>query len=235
MTASRFFRFTLRTTNVDAARDFYQRVLPEGAAALDIVKLHEQAVARGAKPHWLGMIEVADVERAAAAFIERGATSLGPRWVNPQGLEAAVLRDPFGAVVSVAKPAQEGPLTGTAPNPVWFLLNTPDVARAQRAYGELFGWHFGEPSDLGPLGVLHPFAFEPKAAPVGAMMSTEGRPNVHPHWLFHFQVPAIQPAVETVKERGGVVVGTFALPSGESLAVCDDAQGATFTLRSNGT
>jgi hypothetical protein len=41
-----------------------------------LVPLHEQAIARGARPHWLGFIEVDDVERGAAAFVERGALPL---------------------------------------------------------------------------------------------------------------------------------------------------------------
>lgn len=49
-----FFQIMLRTTDVDAARTFYARVL--GPGALDIVLLHEQAIARGVatSPKWGG-------------------------------------------------------------------------------------------------------------------------------------------------------------------------------------
>jgi predicted enzyme related to lactoylglutathione lyase len=33
-----------------------------------------------------------------------------------------------------------------------------------------------------------------------------------------------------VRGAGGVVLGPFALPSGEHVAVCDDPQGAAFAL-----
>ncbi len=133
-----FFQVTLRTSDVEAARAFYATVL--GGPALHIVQLHEQAVARGARPHWLGYLDVGDVDRAAAAFVDRGATPLGPKWVNPEGLEAAVMRDPGGAIVALAKPPRGVRATNLGPDVVWYELNSADVQRAQLNYRELFGW-----------------------------------------------------------------------------------------------
>jgi predicted enzyme related to lactoylglutathione lyase len=124
----RFFHFTLRTSDVEAARRFYGSILGEGSGPLNIVKLHEEAVARGARPHWLGFVDVDDVDRAARAFVERGATQLA-RWVNPQGLEASVLRDPGGALVAVAKPPPS--FGASSPGVVWHSLMTADVERAK--------------------------------------------------------------------------------------------------------
>lgn len=224
-----FFKVTLRTSDVDGAQQFYRSVLGEDAGPLDIVKLHEQAVARGARPHWLGMIEVDDVAGAAAAFIARGAVPLGPRWVNPEGLDAAVLRDPGGAIVAVAKPAPGAARAG--PEVVWQLLNTSDVERARENYGELFGWEFHPPLDLGPLGIFHPFSFRCGAAPIGSMSALEGRTGVHPHWLFHFRVAALDEAIDAVRSAGGRVLEPINLPNEERLAICDDPQGAAFAIR----
>jgi predicted enzyme related to lactoylglutathione lyase len=228
-----FFQVVLRTNDVDAARAFYARVL--GERALNIVQLHEQAVARGARPHWLGLLQVADVEQAAAAFIARGATSLGPKWINPEGLEASVLRDPGGALMAVARPhtpALPERLAGASgADLIWCSLNTADVARACANYAELFSWQFKEPLDLGALGVIHPFAYEAGGEPAGSMIDIAGRPGVHPHWLFHFRVAALEPAVEAVRALAGKVLPLVTLPSGERIAVCDDPQGAAFALR----
>src|SRR4051794_39161194 len=98
----RFVNYHLRTTDIPAARAFYAAVLGKNHA--EIFQLHEQALARGARPHWLGYLDVGEVDAMASAFGARGATPLGPKWVNPQGLEAAVVRDPGGAVVALAKP-----------------------------------------------------------------------------------------------------------------------------------
>lgn len=228
---ARFFHYHLRTNDVAAARAFYAAVL--GRRDADIVQHDERAVARGAPPHWLGYLDVGEVDAAAAAFGARGATALGPKWVNPQGLEAAVVRDPGGAIVALAKPAP-APLPGNAggshPDVAWHLLNTANVERAKANYGELLGWEFKEPLDLGGHGVFHPFAWQPGGAAAGSMSDIAERPGVHPHWLFHFRVEALGPALETVRAGGGSIIGPFVLPSGDRVAVCDDPQGAAFAL-----
>lgn len=73
----RFFQVALRTTDVDAARQFHGSVSGDDSGAVNIVKLHEQAAARGAPPHWLWFLEVEDVVPAAAAFVARGAHRRG--------------------------------------------------------------------------------------------------------------------------------------------------------------
>jgi predicted enzyme related to lactoylglutathione lyase len=234
---TRFCHFTLRTTDISAARAFYASVLGDGA--LEMVPLPEPAIARGARPHWLGYLDVADVDRAVAAFCERGATPLGPKWLNAEGREAAVLRDPGGAVVALAQPpaATGAPDQAGAPGGaevVWYELNTVDVARAQSIYGELFGWEIHPPVDRGRLGIMYPFAWARGGALVGAMRDIAAHPGVHPHWLFHFRVAALAPALSAVRDAGGVVAGTVTLPEHEPIAVCDDSQGAAFALRERG-
>jgi predicted enzyme related to lactoylglutathione lyase len=229
----RFFQIQLRTSDVAAARAFYAAVF--GARVFDILQLQAQAVARGARPHWLGYLGVDDVDRATAAFTQRGATALGPKWVSPEGLQAAVMRDPGGASVALAKPATDAPLqsaasAGSADNGIWYLLNTANVQAAKANYGELFGWSFEQPMDLGSVGVFHPFAWQRGGPLVGAMGDIAARPGVHAHWLFHLRVPALDDALAAVRDHGGLVVGPFTLPSGDRVAACDDPQGAAFAL-----
>jgi predicted enzyme related to lactoylglutathione lyase len=228
-----FFHLVLRTSNVEAARAFYAAVLGDGP--LEVVKLHEQAVARGARPHWLGFLEVPDVDRAVAAFAERGASLLGPKWVNPAGLEAAVMRDPGGAVVALAKPPPRGraggePASRLGPEVAWHVLNTADADATRAAYHDLFGWDFGPPVTLEGAGVFHPFSWAPGGPRVGSVGDIRGRPGVHPHWSFNLRVASLEPAVEAVGRGGGLVAAVLTLPSGERVAVCDDPQGAAFAL-----
>jgi predicted enzyme related to lactoylglutathione lyase len=229
---TRFFRYQLRTTDVDGARAFYAAVLGDGDA--NIVRLHEQAIARGAPPHWLGFLDVGEVDPVATAFVARGATPLAPKWRHPEGFEAAVMRDPGGAVVALAKPLARGGGGGGASVSTasvgWHLLHTADVERAKANYRDLFGWEFKESLDLGGLGVFHPFAWEPGGSPVGSMSDVSTRPGVHPHWLFHVRVPAFEPALDAVRAGGGLVVASIAPPGGDRIAVCDDPQGAAFAL-----
>jgi predicted enzyme related to lactoylglutathione lyase len=229
---ARFFHHQLRTTDVPRARAFYTSVL--GRDGAEIFELHEHAIARGARPHWLGHIAVEDVDAAAAAFAARGATPLGPKWLNPQGLEAAVLRDPGGAVVALSRktgaPPPEG-ADGSFPEVTWHELNTMQVERARANYAESFGWDLHGVVDLGVLGVIHPFAWRPGERAAGSMSDVAGRPGVHPHWLFHFRVGALGPALLAVRAGGGSAMAPLLLPNGDRVAVCDDPQGAAFALR----
>lgn len=222
-----FFHLTLRTTDVPAARQFYQAVL--GPTPLDIVQLHEASIARGARPHWLGFLDVPDVDTAVAAFVSCGAAPLGPKWVNPQGLEAAVVRDPGGAVVALARP----PPGFKAPRPevCWHLLNATHLEEAKAAYAEVLGWHFEVPHFIEGHGTLHPFRWDAQGAAPGALMDVQGRPGVHPHWLFQLPVVDLDHALTRLHSNGGTVAATITLSDGTRMAVCDDPQGAAFALR----
>ena len=220
-----FCRFDLRTTDVDAARAFYTRILGHDRAP--IWPLHEQALARGARPHWLGQLGAVDVERTAAAFVARGAVRLGPTRATADGGHAAVLRDPGGAVVAVGTP----PRASSELDVVWHVLHTSDVARAAANYRELFGWELTRRVELGAHGDFQEFAWRAGGASVGALSDIAGRPGVHAHWLFFFEVDALEPAIAATRAAGGIVLDSFVLPSGERACVCDDPEGAAFALR----
>ena len=231
---TRFCRIELRTTDVPAARLFYRTLL--GGDGADVVPLPADAIARGARPHWLGHLGVADVEGMARAFVAEGATGLGPSRPIATGGAVAILRDPGGAVVALATP----PSTPVRGDVVWHSLNSADLARAMASYRALMGWQVTGAVDLGPLGRHHMFAWSPGVAgagsvgsvgSVGSMADIAGRPNVHPHWLFHFRVAALAPALATVRAAGGLVLDPVTLPSGGRVAVCDDPQGAAFALQ----
>jgi hypothetical protein len=221
-----FCRFALRTTDAGGARDFYSKVLGHDRAV--IWPLHEHALARGARPHWLGHLGVNDAERTVAAFVERGAMRLGPTLPTGDGGQAVVLRDPGGAVLAVATRPQSN--TKPSVDVVWHVLNTTDAVRATLNYTDLFGWELVGRVDLGPQGVSQQFAWRAGGENVGAIGDIAGRPGVHPQWLFFFEVDALDPTVAAMRSAGGVVVEQTTLPSGQRACVCDDPQGAAFAL-----
>jgi predicted enzyme related to lactoylglutathione lyase len=230
MSASHTFaRFVLRTTDAPAAQAFYAALL--GHDRLSIVPLHEDAVARGARPHWLGQIEVDDVDETVRAFIEQGGTPLGPLRPTaatfPDGRRFSVLRDPGGAVVGFTSPAPNDEPRVV----VWHQLNTNDRARVEHAYAALFGWRMTARVSDPEHGELQHFSWRGTDADVGAILDIQGRPGRHPHWLFHMRVADLDRAIATVQSAHGLVLGPFALPGGERMVVCDDPQGAAFALR----
>ena len=222
----KFCRFDLRTTNaVDATRAFYERILGHDRAT--IWPLHEQAVARGAKPHWLGRIGVDDVERTIAAFVERGAQQLGStRTMSDEG-QSATLRDPGGALVAIGTPPSLDIEIGV----VWHVLNTHDAAQATKNYVELFGWQLGEPIAAGEQGVFRSFSWQAGGANAGAIGDIAGRAGVHPQWLFFFEVASLDDTIAFVRASSGLAFDPITLPTGERISVCEDPQGAAFALR----
>jgi hypothetical protein len=213
----------LRTTDVDAAATFCDAIL--GRRGDGIVELHEAAVARGARPHWLGHVgvrELGGAELVAGRFVERGAMRLGP----PVGAgDFVVLRDPGGAIVAVTESAAE-----STAGVVWHQLNTRDPDSAAANYSALFGWSFREKLDLGQLGLHQRFAFGAGEPSIGVLSDVAGRPGVHAHWLFFFAVPSLDAAIERVRTFSGTVIGPLELPDGIRVAACDDPQGAAFGI-----
>ena len=223
---TKFCRYDLRTTtDVAGARKFYSTVLGHDRAP--IWPLHENAIARGAKPHWLGRIGVADVEQTAAAFVERGAERFGPIGPTPDGGIGTNLRDPGGAVLSIGTP----PKTELDLGVVWHVLNTTDVSRAAKDYRELFGWQFGPAVDLGADGRFRMFSWQTGGASVGSISDLANHPGIHPHWLFFFEVDALDAKLDFIRAAGGKAFEPVSLRTGERLCVCDDPQGAAFGLR----
>lgn len=221
MSTAPFSRYILRTTDAAAAGAFYDQVL--GRRGDGVVPLHEAALARGARPHWLGHVRARDLggaDAVGARFVEQGATRLGP---TPGTGDFVVVRDPGGALVAVTDNPSE-----SSAGVVWHQLNTGDAARAAERYSALFGWSFDEPVELGELGRSRTFGYAPGEPGIGGISDLEGRPGVHPHWLYFFGVSSLDDTIGRVRRAGGVALGPLALPSGARLAVCDDPQGAAF-------
>jgi len=223
---TKFSRIELRTTDAEAARTFYSSVLGHDRAV--IWPLHEQALARGAKPHWLGQLEVPDLDLANAQFIARGASPLGPIRPTHDAGRVAVLRDPGGAIVALLTPPPAS--TVRDPGVVWHVLNTNESERAKANYCELFGWSLATELDLGAQGTFQQFAWQPGGDRVGVIGDIAGRPGVHPHWLFFFEVEALEPALSATRAAGGLALDPITLPNGTRACACDDPQGAAFGL-----
>lgn len=222
-----FYRFELRTTDVEAARGFYAKLFGHDRSL--IWPLHEQALARGARPHWLGYLGVDDVESTVAAFVARGGMRLGPAPATAEGGPGAVLRDPGGALLAVA----QRPAVEAAPSvPVaWHVLNTNNVAEAAENYRALCGWHLTDRVMLEVPGTFHGFAWHQGGESVGVMADIADRPGVHPHWTFFFEVDALESAMALTRDAGGLTLEPITLASGERFCVCEDPQGAAFALR----
>ncbi len=208
-----FVRWTLRTTDVAAARTFYGGLLEEGAP--EVSEIPASLIARGAKPHWLGHLAAVDAAAAVAEFVGRGAVRLGG---------GELVRDPGGAILAVT-----GEQEKARRDVAWQQLLVAEPARAARDYGELFGMKLGARVELPRHGSFVQFAWG-DAAPAGSIGDLAGKPHIHPQWLFFFRVGDLEAAMRYVREQGGAVISSTELPDGRRAAVCDDPQGGAFAL-----
>jgi predicted enzyme related to lactoylglutathione lyase len=229
-----FCRYSLRTTDQVAARAFYAEaiglVLPDGTSAESLLEawpLHEQALARGARPHWLGHLAVDNVQAMVDRLVGLGSEPLGPAVHAKDGTPFAMLRDPFGDLIAVR--ARGG--SANASPVVWHQLHTRDVEGAWALYHELFGWAHKQTLDVPePVGGYRLFAWNEAGVPVGGMGNTARSPGVHTHWEFFLPVVDIDEAAARVRALGGKAMEPFVLPDGMRLVACDDPQGAAFGL-----
>jgi predicted enzyme related to lactoylglutathione lyase len=217
---SRFCRYELRTTHVDAASAFYAELL--GRTDLIVRELPVSAQARGAPPHWLGYLSVAEQGGSVAALQRwnaHGAMPIGARVGN-----GAVVRDPGGAALALTD-SVELVDAGVALH----VLHTPDAARAAQLYAELFGWVLSGRIELGAVS-FQQFAWRADEPSAGLIGDIAGRPGVHPQWQYFFGVSELDAALAIVRKRGGLVIGPTELSDGSRVAACDDPQGAAFGL-----
>lgn len=230
-----FCRYSLRTTDVDRGRQFYEAAiglsLPAGthpdASRLEAWPLHERARAQGVPAHWLGHLAVADVDASTNRLVELGAERLGPPVRTPDGTHYATLRDPTGAVVSVR--SDHSGLTDD--RVAWHQLHARDAERAWAVYSELFGLVHSQTVQLAdPVGGHLLFAWRGGAQPVGSIANTARWPGVHCHWLFYFAVTDLEATVARVHALGGTAMQPVALADGRVLSACEDPQGAAFGL-----
>jgi len=223
---TQFVRFQLRTTDVPAARTFYATLLGEGVA--EIEPLPEQARAQGAPAHWLGHLNVENVEQATQAFAGHGATPIGPVRQTSDGGRFAILRDPGKAVIAVT--TQSAIAKGPQPEVLWHHLYATNIGSTADAYRAMFGWQLLGRRDLGQCGVHQEFSWRKAEHPVGSVVDVAQLTGIHSHWLFYFRIAALEPALTFISAAGGLVAAHAELPNGRRAAVCEDPQRGAFAI-----
>ena len=226
---NRFCHYELRTADVDAARAFYSDLLDARFwdDSFSVGELPARAAASGAPPHWLGHIAVDDVAGTMLKFVRSGATRIGPLARAGGHGPAAVLRDPFGAIVALTSAS---PVPG-ADRVAWHLLNARDEALAFAMYAELFGWTSVQAVDLGAENGRHvTFTWDGATEAVGSTSNGARLPHVHPQWLFFFPTDNLEESLARVRAGGGRTLPVVVTAEGSLVAACDDPQGAAFGL-----
>jgi uncharacterized protein len=245
----RFAWYELVTTEVEAAKAFYTKVM--GWSALDasvpgtayvlftagkdsvsgLTDLPEDARKMGGRSSWMGYVGVDDVD-ATAARIKRlgGAIHVPPKDV-PNISRFSIFADPQSARLALLKwlkPDQVQPADPDAPGHVgWHELHAADGGKALVFYGELFGWQKAD-ADTGEMGRYQPFSAGGQT--IGGIV-TKRQIMPAPFWLYYFNIGDLDAAAQRVKAGGGQILdGPFEVPGGSWIVQCADPQGAVFAL-----
>jgi predicted enzyme related to lactoylglutathione lyase len=173
---SQFIWYELMTTDLDAALAFYSGVV--GWTASDsglgdrryaILNMGERGVGGamalpppaldgGARPGWIGYIDVDDVDAFVGRVTAQGGAVRRAAEDIPGIGRFAMVADPQGAAFVMMKPIP--PAGGVPPPPApgtpgfagWHELHAGDGESAFAFYAGLFGWTKGEAMDMGPGG-----------------------------------------------------------------------------------
>ena len=243
----RFVWYELMTTDVEAAKAFYGKVVGWGtrqapnspytlftagqASASGLTNLSLEAKERGARPQWVGYIGVDDVDGAVKRVKELGGTVHIPPTDAGDISRFSVVADPQMAafvLVEWSDPDRQPPNDPGALGHVgWHELLATDWERAFTFYREIFGWQ-KIAADVGPTGTYQQFSAAGHA--LGGMFNKPAAAPVA-FWLYYFNVVDVAAAAERVRaERGTILEGPTDIPGGGRVARCADPQGAMFAL-----
>jgi predicted enzyme related to lactoylglutathione lyase len=246
----RFVWHDLMTTDPDAAKAFYTAVAGWGTQVWEAStppyimwtagetaiggarRLPDEAVASGAKPHWLAYVSVPDVDATVARAQELGAKVMVKPTDIPTVGRYSVLSDPQGASIAVFKPSNAQPAPEGMP-PVgdfsWHELATTDAEAAFRFYSELFGWEKTTSMDMGAMGVYQMYGRNGQT--LGGMLNKTAEMPGPPAWLHYIRVPDVHKAAEAIRSHGGQVIhGPMEVPGGDEIVMGIDPQGGMFAV-----
>jgi predicted enzyme related to lactoylglutathione lyase len=208
----------------------------DGRMAGGVMRLTDEMKSHGARPIWLGYVNVDDVDATVASIEQSGGKTLLPAFDIPDIGRIAMVTDPQGAPFYVMKPIppagreneKSDVFSSDAEQRVgWNELSTSDPIAARQFYGDQFGWGSDEFMDMGEMGEYR--FIEQGGARIGAIAGTS--PGQQPKWRYYFRVPSIAAAKDTAEAKGGkIVMGPMEVPGGDHIVIGIDPQGAEFAL-----
>jgi len=196
-----------------------------------VMTLPDQAAKMGVPPHWMGHVQVANVDQSASQVKTLG----GKVYKDPEDIpnvgRFAVIADPQGASLLIFTPKQSMTLHDTnKPGEVcWHELLTSDAKAGFEFYSKLFGWKILQEMEMGPMGTYRIFGIGEQRFG-GCMTVPKGNP-MPPAWLYYFDVPELEAAIARATKRGAKVMnGPMDIPGGARIAQLVDPLGAAFAM-----
>lgn len=227
----------------------YREITASDGMIGGILQLTPEMTAGGARPAWLGYLQVDDVDRMIASIRQGGGTLLMPARDMPTVGRFALVADPQGAPFYVITPAATASASEQTSHAfsydrprlghcAWNELATSDPEAAIGFYAERFGWAKNGGMDIPGLGrydfLRHtgraPDGSPPMQGILGAVMPRMPQMPVSA-WTFYFRVADVDAALDYVRNNGGtIVIEPMEIPGGEFSMNALDPQGAAFAL-----
>jgi uncharacterized protein len=182
-------------------------------------------------PHWRSYVTVEDTEAATTAVSAHGGNVLMPPVDILDAGCMSIIQDPTGAVLGLWQP-QRNPgaqLWNQAGAVCWNELLTRDPDRAERFFGDLFGWTTRSSQSLadGEYRLLLN-----RGEQIGGLLRI--RPewgDMPPNWTVYFGVDDCDRAVAVAQQQGGnLLFPAMEIPNVGRFAYLQDPQGAVFAV-----
>ena len=244
---SKFVWHDVMTTDVDAAEDFYAKVVgwqmkdsgmdgPRYTLLMDGERMAGGIMptpddASDVPPMWMGYIGVDDIDAKAKELEAAGGTvHRGPQDIPGIG-RFAVVADPHGAGFIIFQPQGEGGPEAPfmAPKTIgWNELHAGNLDEAWPFYEALFGWQKLEAHDMGGF-IYQTFGTGGETGIGGMMTKMESAP--YPYWAYYISVADFDAAVQRARDNGATVLAEpMQVPGGIWICPAQDPQGAHFNL-----
>jgi uncharacterized protein len=240
--SKRFYEAVIGWTVADARPEFngYRSIgRSDGGSAGGMLPITDEMQQHGARPGWLGYINVDDVDAKVAAIEAAGGKAYMPPFDIPEIGRIALVADPQGVPFYVMKPEPPADKPDArsdvfSPNEVqrcaWNELLTSDLDAARRFYPEQFGWTLGDAMPMGPMGDYQ--FIHQDGQMIGAMFAPGER---QPGWRFCFRVENLDSSIEAIRSGGGeILFGPAEVPGGGMIVQATDPQGAFFMVIEGG-
>jgi predicted enzyme related to lactoylglutathione lyase len=195
-----------------------------------VMKLPEEVAKMGVPPHWMGHVQVENVDATVARIQKMGGKVHKEPTDIPTVGRFAVIADPQGVALSVFKPQSPMTLHDVAKEGefCWNELMTSDSGAATRFYAEIFGWKTIQEMDMGAMGTYRLFGLGEPA--FGGMMTIPKGAPMPPAWIFYIETSDLGAATGRATKKGAKVInGPMDVPGGR-IVQCVDPQGAVFAL-----
>lgn len=185
----------------------------------------------GAPPHWMSYVAVEDADAAAIAVSDHGGSVLMPAMDIMDVGRMLMLQDPAGAVLGLWQPKRHfgAALWNETGAICWNELLTRDPDRAERFFGELFGWTTKTNQSVmeGKYRILVNAGEE-----VGGMLRIEPDwGEMPPNWTVYFGVDDCDGTIAEAEKRGGrLLFPAMEIENVGRFAYLQDPQGAVFAI-----